>query len=61
MASVSDVNMSVTCMKCVKCAMFGMGNIVALQGVISVPFNKDTFVNLLIVKKVVKTVKCLLF
>ena len=37
-------------MKHVKLAMFGMGNIVALQGAISVPFDKDTFIQSLTVK-----------
>ena len=30
--------------------MFGMGSIVALQGAISVPFDKDTFIQSLTVK-----------
>ena len=30
--------------------MFGMGNIVTLQGAISVPFDKDTFIQSLTVR-----------
>ena len=43
-SSGSDVETPKDCMKHVKQAMFGMGNIVALQGAISVPFDKDTFI-----------------
>ena len=46
----SDVETPKACMKHVKRAMFGMGNIVALQGAISVPFDKDTFIQSLTVK-----------
>ena len=49
-SSGSDVETPKACMKHVKWAMFGMGNIVALQGAISVPFDKDTFIQSLTVK-----------
>ena len=49
-SSGSDVETPKACMKHVKQAMFGMGNIVALQGAISVPFDKDTFIQSLTVK-----------
>ena len=49
-SSGSDVEIPKACMKHVKRAMFGMENIVALQGAISVPFDKDTFIQSLTVK-----------
>ena len=49
-SSGSDVETPKACMKHVKRAMFGMGNIVALQGAISVPFDKDAFIQSLTVK-----------
>ena len=49
-SSGSDVETPNACMKHVKRAMFGMGNIVALQSAISVPFDKDTFIQSLTVK-----------
>ena len=49
-SSGSDVVTPKACMKHVKWAMFGIGNIVALQGAISVPFDKDTFIQSLTVK-----------
>ena len=49
-SSGSDVETPKACMKHVKQAMFGIGNIVALQSAISVPFDKDTFIQSLTVK-----------
>ena len=49
-SSGSDVETPKACMKHVKQTMFGIGNIVALQGAISVPFDKNTFIQSLTVK-----------